>query len=130
MPDAKLGLQILDQFFIYFHLLLTLFNMFGWAWWRIRRLHLVTVGLTAGSWLGLGIWYGIGYCPLTDWHWQVRESLGKGDMPASYVKFMIDYFTGLDVNSQLVDWGVGIWFTCAVVLSLALNFRDHRKHQK
>ncbi|MCB0386852.1 MAG: DUF2784 family protein, partial [Bdellovibrionales bacterium] len=46
--------KFLDQFFIYFHLLLTLFNTFGWAWKKTRKVHLLTVGLTGFSWLILG----------------------------------------------------------------------------
>jgi hypothetical protein len=42
-------LQVLNGFFLVFHTGLIVFNLVGWAWRRTRRLHLLTVGLTAGS---------------------------------------------------------------------------------
>ena len=119
--------KVLDQFFIYFHLLLTLFNTLGWAWKKTRKIHLLTAGLTGFSWVFLGIWFGLGYCPLTHWHWLVREKLGLVDMPASYIEFMIEYFTPWDVDSQMVDGWVGGVFTLALALSLILNYHDWRK---
>lgn len=127
MPTSEFGLKALDQFLIYFHLLLTFFNMFGWVWLKTRPIHLVTIGLTAISWLGLGIWYGIGYCPLTHLHWVVRERLGITGMPDSYVKFMVEYFSGLEVDAIYVDTGVGVWFSVALILSIVLNYRDHKQ---
>jgi hypothetical protein len=115
-------LRLVDVFFIYFHLVLSLFNLSGWIWPRTRRLHLITISLTAFSWLGLGLIYGIGYCPLTDWHWQVREKLGDPPMPHSYIKFIVDDFTGLDVDAVIVDWVTGISFAVAFLLSIYVNF--------
>jgi len=116
----------LDQFLLYFHLTLTLFNLTGWIWRRTRRAHLILISLTLFSWIGLGLFYGIGYCPLTDVHWQVREKLGHTDMPASYVKFIVDYFTGWNVDPQLVDLTVAISLGVAFCLSVFLNFRQQK----
>ncbi|HPF94086.1 MAG TPA: DUF2784 family protein, partial [Tenuifilaceae bacterium] len=63
--------MLLDVFFVAFHTLLIAFNLFGWIWWRTRKANLITLLLTGLSWIGLGLFFGIGYCPLTDWHWQV-----------------------------------------------------------
>jgi len=93
----------LDKFFFIFHALLIVFSLFGWMWKKTRRANLVVLSLIAGSWFVLGLWYGIGYCPCTDWHWQVRIKPGLYDMPNSYVKFLIDSITGLDLNAKLVD---------------------------
>jgi hypothetical protein len=68
-------LEALNVAFFVVHGAWTVFNCVGWAWRRTRRLHLIAVGLTAASWVGLGARYGWGYCPCTDWHWQVREQL-------------------------------------------------------
>ena len=67
-------LSFLDVLLTVFHLTLTLFNLTGWILKKTRKLHLVVLMVTAASWFVLGIWYGWGYCPLTDWHWQVRPS--------------------------------------------------------
>ena len=73
---SKLILQILDYFFILFHSVLILFNIFGWIVPRWRFANLISLLLTAFSWFILGILFGIGYCPFTDWQWKVRELLG------------------------------------------------------
>lgn len=117
----------LDKFFLYFHLLFSLFNLFGWIHPKTRKWNLITLLITAFFWFVAGFRYGFGYCPLTDWHWQVRERLGHTDMPYSYVKFMVDYFTGWDVDATTVDIVTMILFLLSLVLSVALNIRDHRR---
>lgn len=120
-------LHFLDIFFIVFHTLLILFNLFGWIWEKTRKLNLITLLLTAFSWFVLGIRYGFGYCPCTDWHWNVRQELGYTDMPNSYIKFLVDTFTGLDVDAQLVDVGTAVFFFAALFISLYLNVRTSKK---
>lgn len=116
----------LDVFFFVFHTALTLFNLVGWAWRRARRVHLVCITLTLLSWTALGLVYGFGYCPCTDWHWQVKRKLGATDLPASYVKFYLDRLTGLDLDPALVDAGVVVCAVAAFALSAGLNWRDGR----
>jgi hypothetical protein len=67
-------LHILDYFFIIFHTVLILFNVFGWIIPRWRFSNLIVLSLTAVSW-GFWVWYGYGYCLFTDWHWRIRELL-------------------------------------------------------
>lgn len=61
------------------HVLLIVFNMVGWIWKRTRKLHLITISLTAFSWIVLGAVYGWGYCFFTDYHAEVLEHLGHAD---------------------------------------------------
>lgn len=82
--------------------------------------------LTAFSWLILGIWYGIGYCPCTDWHWQIRFALGKYDMPYSYIKFLLDIIFGINANARMVDILAAILFSLALMCSGIVNYRDYR----
>jgi len=119
--------QILNVFFFVFHTAFTLFNAIGWVWKKTRLANLITLIVTGLSWFVLGIWYGIGYCPCTDWHWQVREALGYHDMPMSYMKFLLDHLTGLNWNPTLVDYGTLIGFILALVASITLNIRDYKK---
>jgi hypothetical protein len=119
----------LDKFFIVFHSLFALFNLFGWIWKKTRKINLFLLSLTLFSWLILGIWYGIGYCPLTDLHWNIRYKLGLYDMPGSYIKFLLDIITGLDWDERLVDVGTGLVFSIAFILSIILNVLDCRKKQ-
>lgn len=113
---------LLDYFLIIVHLVIIGFNLLGWIWPSTRRLHFLFVLLTAGSWLILGIWYGIGYCPITDWQWQIKESLGETNLPNSFIKYFADKVTHNDISSDLVDALTAICFIAAVVLSVFLNF--------
>ena len=123
-------LQLLDKFFFVFHSGLILFNLFGWMWRKTRRLNLLILLLTAFSWFFLGIWYGFGYCPSTDWHWQVRAQLGYYDMPHSYTKFLVDTFTGMDVDAGLVDAAAVAGLGIAFAASIYTNIRDWKKRRR
>ena len=123
--------QILNIFFFAFHTIFTLFNIVGWAFRKTRRLHLITVSLTAFSWFVLGIWYGWGYCLCTDWHWDIRKKLGYIDESRSYIHFLILKLTGVNMNPQLVNNVTLIVFLVSVALTIWLNIRDrsHLKHK-
>ncbi len=120
-------LVALDYLFLVLHTGLILFNLFGWAWRRTRPAHLACATLTLGSWIVLGFWYGFGYCPLTEWHWRVREGLGDSELPYSYLKFLFDRLTGLNVNARLVDAAAGASMAVVFPLSIALNIQDFRR---
>ena len=108
----------LDVFFFLLHSLLMVFVLTGWAMKRTRKAHLVLLGLTMLSWLGLGPWYGFGYCPFTDWHWQVKRKLGEYELPSSYVKYYLDSSTGLDWDAFLIDVSVAGFGLAALSLNL------------
>ncbi|NOX36525.1 MAG: DUF2784 domain-containing protein [Calditrichaeota bacterium] len=116
--------RFLNGFFFVFHSALIVFNLLGWAWRRTRRWNLYTLLLTGFSWFGLGIWYGFGYCPSTDWHWQVRRRLGYYDMPTSYIQFLLEQLTGWTFNPVLVDVLTLLGFLTALCMSIYLNYRD------
>ena len=118
--------RLLDILFVVFHTLLVGFNMLGWVWRRTRRLHLITISATLLSWFGLGVAYGWGYCPLTDWHWDVKRALGETGLPASWMKYYLDLVTGLDWSAALVDGLVIGSALAALMLSVVLNVRDAR----
>ena len=118
--------RLLNVGFFFFHSSLILFNLFGWAWRKTRLWNLVTLSAVAFSWFGLGIWYGWGYCPCTQWHWEVRQKLGYTDMPASYIQFLVEKFTGLHFQAAVVDAVTVVLFFIALGISLFLNLRDWR----
>jgi len=117
----------LDKFFFVFHSSLIVFSLFGWLWKKTRLANFIVLFLTGFSWFILGIWYGFGFCPCTEWHWQVRMKLGYYDMPISYTKFLVDSLTGLDVNATLVDILTLIFFLLALFISAMTNARGWRK---
>lgn len=114
-------LSLLDLLFTIFHVALIVFNLTGWIWKKTRRLHLITLLLTAASWAILGIWYGLGYCPLTDWHWQVKEKLGETHLPNSFVKYLLDKLLGTDLPVPLVDQITLYSLLAAVVAAAVVN---------
>ncbi len=122
--------DFLDKFFFIFHSTLMLFILFGWAWRKTRLANLIVILLTACSWFILGIWYGFGFCPSTDWHWQVREKLGHYDMPNSYTKFLVDSFTGLDVSQKVVDVFAVLFLLVAFLASAFANVKNWKEKAK
>ena len=111
------------------HVLLMVFNLTGWIWPRTRKLHLITLIATAISWLILGIWYGFGYCPLTDWHWSIKEKMGERNLPNSFVKYLADKITGNEVNSSLIDTVTVGCLIFAIIAAVYVNFIKRRKRE-
>ena len=118
--------EFLDYFLFVFHGLLTLFNMVGWVWKTTRKWNLVTLSLTGASWFLLGAFKGWGYCPLTDWHWQILEKLGHTNLPVSYIRYTLYRWFSVDVDAGLVEQ-VTLWsFFLALGVSVWLNVKDYR----
>ena len=125
MPDLFLY-KTADIFFSLLHAGLVLFNLTGWIFKATRRLHLIATGLTILSWFGLGIFYGWGFCPCTQWHWEIKSKLGISDLPYSYVKYYADRLTGISWNPNIVD-GIVVGAGLLIFgLSCWLNWRDFR----
>ena len=120
-------LTFLDVFFTIAHLALMGFNLTGWIWKRTRKVHLITLTVTAVCWFVLGIWYGLGYCPLTDWHWQVKEKLGERNLPNSFVKYFADHITGSNISPSIVDNLTLGCLVFAVIASVYVNFIRRKK---
>ncbi|TKC05899.1 DUF2784 domain-containing protein [Pedobacter frigoris] len=121
--------HLLDLLFTFLHLIIIGFNLFAWIWRPTRRLHLIVAGITLGCWFILGIWFGIGYCPITDWQWTIKESLGETNLPNSFVKYYADKISGLDISSDVIDAITVISFLSAISLSVYLNFFNRKQKQ-
>jgi hypothetical protein len=116
--------MILDWFFIVFHTVLILFNVFGWLVKRTRKLNLITLTLTAFSWFALGAFYGFGYCFLTDWHWKILAKLSSYPVEHSYIQYLLKRITGIQISANAADRLTVTVFVIAFALSLFLNVRD------
>ena len=123
----NLILQCLNVFFLIFHTVLIGFNCFGWVWKRTRKWNLITLAVTAFSWLVMGLWKGIGYCICTDWHWQVRQTLGYGPTKGTYIDFLVRTLTGWTPPESMTRAVAGWVFGISIVLSVGLNVRDFNK---
>jgi len=119
--------RFLDLFFLVFHSFLIVFNLFGWLWKPVRKINLITLLLTGSSWFILGIFYGTGYCPLTDWHWKVLHHLGKTDLPDSYISYLLKRITGLGFNNGLIETLTVVLFFMALAASSYINLKRRDK---
>ena len=115
-------LKFLDIILFISHLVIMGFNLIGWIWQKTRRLHLFVVVATLFSWLGLGLWYGLGYCFLTDWEWNIKRALGERNLPHSFTQYLSDNVFGLYLNTRLVDVLTVGFFILAILLALWVNF--------
>lgn len=124
-------LHLADIFFVVFHTILILLNLFGWIWVKTRKINLITLILTGSSWFILGLIVGtLGYCPLTDWHFNILAKLGETNLPNSYVKYLADRLTGLNIKAALIDSVTLYSFIAALIISVTLNVRDIIRNKK
>jgi hypothetical protein len=73
--------RLLNILFHLLHLAIIFFLVFGWLFSQYRGSHLMLVLLTLGTWLVLG------YCPLTRWHWDLRQAAGMPRPAGPYIPF-------------------------------------------
>ncbi|MBC8770238.1 DUF2784 family protein [Arenibacter sp. BSSL-BM3] len=123
----ELFLRIANTFFYIFHTVLIIFNLFGWILKRTRKFNLITLLLTFGSWVLLGIWKGWGYCFLTDWHYEVLRRLGEHNLPNSYIAFLIKKITGWVPNTELINFFTLAMAVLALSCSLWANLISRRR---
>ncbi len=115
---------VLNPLFQVVHIAIIAFVLLGWVIPEARFAHLVLSLLTLGSWFVLGHWMGKGYCPVSDWHWKIKESLGEGRPAVTYITFLLRKITGMDFVSDQVN-RVVVYMTVAItMISLTLNLRD------
>lgn len=119
-------MRVLDFLLTILHLVIIGFNLLGWIWPATRRFHFYLVMATVFSWVVLGFWYGFGYCPITDWQWQVKAKLGEQNLPNSFIKYFADKLTGLDISSALIDGITGVSFGLVVLVSCTLYVMRRR----
>lgn len=117
-----ISLNLQDALFTALHLCIILFNLFGWVVPSLRKFNLILLCLTLFSWIGLGYFYGIGYCPFTDWQWAVKEKLGEVNLPNSFIKYFLDSIFKIDSNPISVDILTAGLFFFALAVSIYMNF--------
>ena len=123
-------LVFLDYAFLVAHTALILFNLFGWALERTLRFNLLSIILTVTAWFAFAPWYGLGYCPCTDWHWQVKEALGQTDLPNNYLTYLFETWTGIVVSDEFSATLAWVALVPAFALSLFFNLKLKNKSAK
>ena len=105
-------------------------NMFGWIFKKTRKIQLVTILATASSWFIVGIWYGWGYCFLTDWEWEIKRKLGEQTLPNSFIHYLSNDIFSLNMTTELLDQ-ITVWtFAVAILLSIIFNLKDRQQKLK
>ena len=115
-------LVFFDYLLTFIHFGIVSFNLFGWIPPITRKAHLISILITAGSWFVLGIWFGIGYCPVTDWQWEVKEKLGEKNLPASFITYYAERLTGYDFSPSFINIVTVAGFVFAVLATVYVNF--------
>lgn len=95
--------HVLDWFFVFLHLAVIVFNLFGWIWRNTRKWNLYLLLLTGFFWFAFGYFYGWGYCPLTEWHFHVLYKLGEYPPETSYISYCIKRFLGITIDPGITD---------------------------
>lgn len=119
-------LLVVDWLLTAAHVAVVLAFVLLWIPRSTARLHGWLVLATAVSWLGLGLWKGIGYCFLTDWHWQVKRARGVVGLPNSFIKYGADFVTGQDLAPATVDTVAALTFV-AGCFAAAWRYREGRQ---
>jgi len=122
--------HLLDKLLEFTHLFLIFFNLFGWISKKTRLLHLITILSTLFCWFIVGIWYGLGYCPLTDYHWQIKLKIGETNLPSSYIKYILDGIFNKDISPQVITYLTVISTFSSLLISLFLTFKNRSKVPK
>lgn len=124
---SETQLLIADHALNIFHLVIVLFLIFGWISTKSRRLHRFAVGVTAFLWIGVGALVGkLGYCPVTDWHWDVKRLRGEQGLPVSYVDYNLQKI-GIHLPPDRADQIVMVVFAAIVILTISLWYKERRK---
>lgn len=80
------------------------------------------------SWVVLGIWYGIGYCFVTDLHWAIKHQLGETELPNSYIAYFVQHLFGVVLSDLQINVLSVAILIAAVILSIILNIRDWKQN--
>ncbi len=97
-------LYYLDIFFTAFHSIFIVFMLTGWIFPRTRKIHLIGLLAILVVWLLIGLFVGtIGYCPLTDWHWDVKRALGETHLNPSFTGYMFERYLGTNWSRATYD---------------------------
>lgn len=117
-----MSLATKDFLFTILHLAIIGFNLFGFIPKTTRKIHFWFTMLTLFCWSVLGICYGLGYCPITDWHWQIKEKMGEINLPDSFIKYFADGIFQTNFNADFIDGLTLGFFLGAIGISVWLNF--------
>ncbi|MEQ8336384.1 MAG: DUF2784 domain-containing protein [Cyclobacteriaceae bacterium] len=117
-------LQLYDIGFTVFHSAFILFVLLGWIHPKTQRVHQVALLVTLIAWLLIGWYVGtIGYCPLTDWQWDIKRQLGERNLPSSFTEYVAEKLTGIDFNKTYIDIATAAGLAFGVIMAIVKYFQ-------
>ena len=117
--------QFLNFFYEALHLLVVFSNLLLWMFKKSRLFHFYLVNLTMFSWVGLGWWYGFGYCFLTQWHWEIKKECGESSqLPNSFISYLLNEYFHFFPKSLYVDIVTAVSFILVFSLSWVFYIRN------
>jgi len=117
-------LLLLDIFFDVLHLAVILLNLFGWIWPATRVAQRWLLGATAFCWLVIGpMIHSLGFCPLTEWHWEVKAARGVTNLPDSYPEYLLQQ-AGIFIDPSYIEFSTGALFAMAVMATGIVWWRE------
>lgn len=112
-------LEVFDYAFTLFHSAFILFVLLGWIHSKTRRSHQFALLFTLIAWLLIGFYVGtIGYCPLTDWQWDIKRQLGESNLPSSFTEYILEKLTGLNFKKEHIDLATAVGLGFGVIMAI------------
>ena len=120
-------LSLANILFHFVHLAIIFFFLFGWLAGKTLLAHFILSILILLSWCGLGIFYGFGYCLVTDIQWKIKKRMDEKPYTEYYIKYMIDKVTGFDTNPNTVNTVTQYSFFIILFISMFLISKRYIK---
>jgi hypothetical protein len=114
-------LKLLDIFLYLLHVALMGFVMFGWLWSPLAIWHFSSLVVMGIVWIIIGA-MGLWNCPLTNFHWKIKEKRGQTGMPVSFVNYFLNQVTGKKLAHKFVQTLLLFIYFSALFLSGILIF--------
>jgi len=119
-------LKIADVLLTVIHLIFIVFILFGWIPIKLRKVHYISMWIVFISWFLLGLYFGLGYCLLTDLHWKIKIKLNEVNLPYSFIKYILDRITKNDFDETMINYVTVVVFIFIFILSTYFFIKDKR----
>ena len=115
-----------DLFFNVLHIMIILINSLGWIFNITLKPSLYLILITLSCWTLLGIFQGIGFCPLTYIHSHYLYANYEFHLPFSYLDYLlIDNF-----NLALTSKTISIISIFVIFISLLINLKKNNLNNR
>ncbi len=111
----------IDLFFNLLHIIVILINSLGWVFNITLRPSLYLIIVTLFCWTFLGIFQGIGFCPLTYMHSQYLYTNYEFRLPFSYLDYLLINNFNLPLTSKMIS----ITSVLVIFISLIINLKKN-----